>query len=183
MKKGKTTEQFLELFREKVSREGASELLDALLDGTFFDDPASTKYHMAYPGGLCEHCLHVYHRLYMLCENESYFNDSFEMPSEESIAIVALLHDLCKAGCYHASGDKYKFEDPLPIGHGTKSVILVQMYMQLTDEEICAIVYHMGTWCASEKNEIGNISTVYKKYPLALFLHMADEMATFIDEK
>jgi HD superfamily phosphohydrolase YqeK len=39
---------------------------------------------------------------------------------------------------------EYKYNDTFPCGHGEKSVIMIQRYMQLTDLEILAIRWHMG---------------------------------------
>lgn len=73
----------------------------------------------------------------------------------------------------------YKFDDEFPLGHGEKSVYLIQKFMQLTDEEAVAIRWHMGTFT----DETRNISNAYNKYPFALLLSMADQYTTFFDEK
>ena len=205
-------ERFVDLYKTNIKRDGADGLLDWLESTTFFMDPASSKYHMAFPGGLCQHSLNVYDRLEKLVVNEFSVNTAYHMPTKESIAIVSLLHDLCKIGCYVtepknqktydpekvAAAPKYqvksdslgefiwetvmgyKHNDPLPYGHGEKSVWLIQKHMQLTDEEAFAIRYHMGSWNEAEKN---NASVAFTTYPLAFMLHVADEYATFIDEK
>ena len=91
---------FKKIYQEHIQRKGADKLL-AWLDGSdFFKAPASTRFHGAYEGGLAEHSVHVYQRLHMLCEAEQLANGHFEMPSEETIAIVGLLHDLCKVNFY-----------------------------------------------------------------------------------
>lgn len=57
-------EEFIEIFRETITWEGADALLDYLENKSdFFSCPASARYHGAYPGGLCEHSLNVYHCL------------------------------------------------------------------------------------------------------------------------
>ena len=62
--------------------------------------------------------------------------------------MVALLHDLCKVGCYKktfrnvkddATGKwekvpSYQFDDPLPYGHGEKSVYIANGFIRLTRE-------------------------------------------------
>lgn len=179
----KTKEAFVWAFKANIKRPGADALLKYMAESGFFTDPASTKYHLAYEGGLCEHSLNVYHRLLDLCEHEKASskntggNFSF---SYESVAIVALLHDLCKMGTYEAGyGGRYFSNDTFPFGHGEKSVYLIQKYMQLTDEEAMAIRYHMGSWNEGDK---ANAGKVFEKYPLAFLLHVADEFATFMDE-
>ena len=91
-------EKFIQIYKENITREGADRLLAFLCsDGCdFFTAPASTRYHSAYEGGLCEHTLNVYECLvdYM---NRPRVKETFGIQySAESIAIAALLHDLCK---------------------------------------------------------------------------------------
>ena len=50
---------FLEICNDKIHREGMDKLLDWLEKSDFYRAPASTKYHGAYEGGLCEHSLDV----------------------------------------------------------------------------------------------------------------------------
>lgn len=209
-------DQFIQLYQTHIKRKGADALLDLLENkSNFFKDPASSRYHLAYPGGLVEHSINVYKRLHWLCEVEDKFNLPFQMPSEESIAIVGLLHDICKADTYiehretirdydkhlvattrngghlesiysDEQGDfvlkeqvTYTKEDPFPFGHGEKSVLLITKFMQLTEEEIFAIRYHMSSWNPEEKNRA---SSIFETYEFALLTHMADEFATFVDE-
>ena len=88
-------EEFLELLKE-VKREGIEELIKFLETSDFFKAPASTRYHGNYEGGLVEHSLKVYEILKHKVQN-------CIMPiniSEESIKIIALLHDICKTNFY-----------------------------------------------------------------------------------
>lgn len=73
-----------------VERPGITDLLGWLETTDFYTAPASTKYHGAYKGGLLEHSLNVYERLLKLAAG-------YDL---DSIAIVGLLHDLCKAEFY-----------------------------------------------------------------------------------
>lgn len=74
----------------------------------------------------------------------------------------------------------YTHDNKYPIGHGSKSVIFIMKYIELTMEEIAAIMWHMGSYCDSAQwNELGQ---AYEKYPLALALHQADMEATHILE-
>lgn len=74
----------------------------------------------------------------------------------------------------------YKFDDPMPYGHGEKSVYIVSSFMKLTREETFAIRYHMGPWADGEARDA---SKAFELYPLALFTHFADMAATKLDEK
>ena len=151
-------EEFIEIFREHVHRDGAEALLDYLTNKSdFFTSPASARYHGAYAGGLCEHSLNVYHCLTDYLARER-VTDLYGLEySPESIALVALLHDVCKIGCYKPSTRNVKgedgkwtqvptftYEDPLPYGHGEKSVYVVNGFVRLTREEAMAIRWHMG---------------------------------------
>lgn len=93
-------EQFVTIFKEKIKREGSDKLLEHLLASDFFRAPASTKYHLACPGGLAQHSLNVYAALCSILESSRYKNVYGLSFSEETIAIVALLHDICKQGVY-----------------------------------------------------------------------------------
>ena len=97
-------EEFIEIFRENVHREGAENLLDYLMNKSdFFTAPASGRYHGAYPGGLCEHSLNVYHCLVDYLSRER-VNELYGLEySEETVALVA--EALCKNLALQA-GDK-----------------------------------------------------------------------------
>ena len=188
-------ERFIEVYKTYIKREGADKLLEYLLSSDFFTAPASARYHCSFEGGLCEHSLNVYDCLV------SYLN----MPrtkeimgvsySEESIAIVALLHDLCKVGVYkkgfrnvkNEQGawqriDTFEYDDKLPYGHGEKSVYIASGYMRLTREEAFAIRYHMGY--SSQTEDPRNVSAAFEMFPLAFALSTADSEATyFVDGK
>ena len=199
-------DEFLEIYSKYIKRDGADKLL-AYLEGTdFFTCPASTKFHSNYEGGLCEHSINVYHRLVSLVKNE--FGDNYqEKVSDESLAIMGLLHDVCKVGTYKVeykntkvysdSGTKYdtagKFDwvtqpyftvqDELPYGHGEKSVYMLCGFIKLTREEAIAINWHMGGFDARVKGGSFGISDAYYQFPVAVLLAMADIMATYLDEK
>lgn len=179
--------EFLELYDKLITREGAPALKEWLRKSDFFEAPASTKYHGAHPGGLLEHSLFVYKRLKRLVD-ENWPNEN--KPSDETIAIVSLLHDLCKVNFYavemrnrkneYGQWEQYPFyvvEDQLPYGHGEKSVYIISGFMRLTREEAFAIRFHMGDYSDQ------NTSKVFGMFPLALLLHQADEQATYFDEK
>ena len=187
-------ERFIEIFKSKIHREGASALLDYLCSehSDFFTAPASTRYHGAYEGGLLEHSLNVYD---CLCDQlarqrvKEQYGISY---SEESIAIVALLHDLCKVNFYKVSmrnvkdetghwvsAPYYTIEDTLPYGHGEKSVYIISGYMRLTRDEAFAIRYHMGFSGPEDANQVGR---ALEMFPLGSFLFMADMEASYFME-
>lgn len=189
-------EEFIEIFREHVHRDGAEALLDYLTNKSdFFTSPASARYHGAYAGGLCEHSLNVYHCLTDYLARER-VTDLYGLEySPESIALVALLHDVCKIGCYKPSTRNVKgedgkwtqvptftYEDPLPYGHGEKSVYVVNGFVRLTREEAMAIRWHMGGFDESVKGGSFALAHAFEKYPLAVKLHLSDLEATYLHE-
>ena len=187
-------ERFLEIYTGKIKREGADKLLEYLTSpaSDYFTAPASTRFHNAYEGGLLEHSLNVYDCLasYLSSDRvETGFGLSY---SEESIAIVSLLHDLCKVNVYKASTrnvkdergvwqkvPSYEYRDELPYGHGEKSVYIISGYMKLTREEAFAIRYHMGF---SNEDDVRNVGATFEMFPLALALSIADTEATYLVE-
>ena len=186
-------EEFIEIFKTNITRDGADKLLDYLTNKSdFFTAPASARYHGAYAGGLCEHSLNVYHCLVDYLQRERVQELYGLEYSDESIAIVALLHDLCKIGCYKQSTRNvkdengkwqtvptYTFDDPLPYGHGEKSVYIANGFIRLTREEAMAIRWHMG-FSGTEDNRM--VGQAFQKYPLAFALATADMEASYFLE-
>ena len=184
-------ERFIEIYNQNITREGADKLLDFLLNGSdFFTAPASTRYHGAHEGGLVEHSLNVYDCLKDMVErlNERYGIEY----SDESVAIAALLHDVCKVNFYKTSYRNvkdetgrwqsvpyYTIEDTLPYGHGEKSAYIVSAYMRLTRDEAFAIRYHMGF---SGTEDPGNVGRALEMFPLAYATCCADMEAAFLVE-
>ncbi|MBR0278250.1 MAG: hydrolase [Clostridia bacterium] len=188
--------EFIELFKENIHREGAEKLLEYLqsVESDFFTAPASTRFHGDYEMGLAAHSVNVYHCLKDYLKRERCMSDYGMNYSDEAIAIVALLHDVCKINCYHkylrnVKDDKgswqqvaaYSFEDPEPFGHGEKSVFLISKFLRLTNEEAYAIRFHMGF---SDDGSGKNAGKAFEKYPLALALYVADmEASYYMDDK
>ena len=185
-------ERFMQIFQEKITREGADKLLDFLVKSDFFTAPASTRYHGAHEGGLLEHSLNVYDCLVDIL-NRPRMKELYGIEySDESIAIAGLLHDICKVNFYKTSFRNqknpegkwesvpyYTIEDNLPYGHGEKSVYIVSGYMRLTRDEAFAIRYHMGF---STTDDPGNVGKAMEMFPLAFFLNCADTEAAYFVE-
>ena len=164
-------QEFIDIYKANITREGADKLLEYLLSpqSDFFTAPASTRCHGSYEGGLLEHSLNVYKCLKDYLER-SRAKEVYKMNySEESIAISALLHDICKVNFYkvdyrNAKNDQgvwekvpyYTIDDKLPYGHGEKSVYIITGFMRLSREEAFAIRYHMGFSANdADKNAVG----------------------------
>jgi len=196
MAQSKYKSEFEKIFTEKIKREGADKLLEYIKSTDFFDAPASTKFHGNFRGGLVEHSVKVYHRFIKMIDCE-FGPEWFKKPENtESAAVIALLHDICKANCYKTEmrnvkeGDKwvqkpyYAFDDPLPYGHGEKSVYMIGGYMKLSREEAMAINWHMGGFDPRNSIDRGNnMFKAYQQFPIALVFHCADYLASYLDEE
>lgn len=174
----------------KTEREGMEDLLDHMEEQGFFTAPCSGAHHLAKEGGLLEHSLNVLH----LAEKLSvalYGASNMSKDLKNSIAICALLHDLGKMGQFDKpnyvpnilkSGGQSTakpFEtnkELLPIPHEVRSVAIAQMFIDLTEEEQFAILYHNGLYGDFKYDIKGN------ETPLYLIIHMADMWASRITE-
>ncbi len=186
--------RFEDIFKNSIKRAGADKMWEYLTSSAsdFFIAPASARFHGAYEGGLAEHSLNVYDCLCDYVERErakSLYNMNF---SEETLAIVSLLHDVCKINCYKPGFRNvkdetgtwikvptYEFNDEMPYGHGEKSVYIINGYMRLSREEAFAIRYHMGFSGVEDARSVGQ---AFEMYPLAFALSVADMEATYYIE-
>lgn len=143
----------------------------------FFTAPASTKYHGNYEGGLFDHSLIVMNTLVQLTKD-----NQLQWSREESPYIVGMLHDLCKVDQYRATPDgefPYEYSDkPVIKGHGDKSVMIASTLIQLTEEEMLCIRYHMGAFV--EKEEWNYYTKAINRFPNVLWTHHADMIATHV---
>ncbi len=196
-----------------ITRDGVKELMDYIRNKTdFYTAPASTQFHLACDGGLLQHSLNVYDCLVAKKESPVWKRIIEEIP-EESLIIMALLHDLCKVNFYvkgtknqktydpekvaaaenwqvkhDDKGDfiwetvlRYEINDTMPLGHGEKSVMLINCFMKLKTPEIFAIRWHMGF--SEEKTQYKAVGEAMEKYPIVLALHEADlEASKFLED-
>lgn len=181
------TDKFKTNFRMRVKREGADGLLAWMDEAGFFEAPAGQKHHGAFAGGLATHSNNVYRRLVMIHTEESRKNGAIsEKYNDETVAVVALLHDICKTDVYKMDEKdgihSYTYNDPLPLGHGEKSVYLITRFMQLTPDEALAIRWHMGAFDKAAQSDFRDLDNAQKQCKLAVMLHIADMMATHFDE-
>lgn len=184
----------------KVKRDGINDLLDYIRNSDFYTAPASTRYHLSVEGGLLQHSLNVYRALSGILNNKgdgnySYLCDGVEVTSitEESLIVIALLHDICKVNSYatekrnrkNENGDweQYDFyvtDEKFPYGHGEKSVLIISNFIKLTDEEQMAIRWHMGF----PDDFAGKMAygSAAEKYPIIIATNTADMLASRIME-
>lgn len=180
---------FTALLREHIKREGLEEFIAWLESTDFFTAPASTRYHSAYTGGLCEHSINVF-----LSYEKLFSADKSDDCLRESYTLVTLLHDICKADFYtvelrnrkvNNQWEKYEafaVKDQFPMGHGEKSLYLVNKFMKLTDEEALAIRWHMGGFDDAVKGGSYSQSQAFDMSTLAVKVHMSDLNASYLLE-
>ncbi|MBQ2839465.1 MAG: HD domain-containing protein [Muribaculaceae bacterium] len=191
--------EFIEILKD-TGRENIDYVIEDLEDLGFFEAPASSKNHFNFEGGLVEHSLNVYKIAIMLKEQIIKLRpDIVNRIPDDSIAIAALLHDVCKADIYKKVVKKVKNEigvwEPqesynidysnFPLGHGEKSVIiLLRSGLDLSDDEIIAIRWHMGGWDLPFQSSemIASNKKAKDVCPLLTLIHTADTLAAGILE-
>jgi hypothetical protein len=185
-------DRYIKLLSE-VDRPGIASLINYLeYETDFFTAPASSQHHGACEGGLLDHSLAVHDNLLKI--GKEFFDDY----DPYSFALVALLHDVCKANFYkvdyrnkkneYGQWDRvpyYAIDDQLPYGHGEKSVMIVSRFIQLSIEEQMGIRWHMCGFDDAARSYGGGqvLSTAMGKFPLITALHAADLMACYFDGK
>lgn len=192
---GALKERFISIYKENIKREGSEKLLEYLMSNKsdFFTAPASTRFHGSYEGGLLEHSLNVYDCLADYLDRPRVKELYGLTADSETIALTALLHDICKVNFYktdfrNAKNEQgvwekvpyYTVDDKLPYGHGEKSVYIITGFMRLTREEAFAIRFHMGFSGSEDTNLVGR---AFEKFPLAYALHAADMEASYFLER
>ena len=205
--------KFKKYLNAYIQRDGLEQFIKWLDTTDFKTAPASTRYHLSEEGGLCQHSLNVFIRLIKVLSNEypqklvGNNEDGTEIWAEtcpyskETIALVALLHDIGKANFYKVQTKNVKNEetgewekvpffsvrderDRLIYGkHEDNGIYMLRQFFALTYEEELAIKYHMGDTNSDEPFASTMTYGAYKISPLALFLHLSDMMAICIDEK
>lgn len=190
---------FLTIYKD-IRRPGADKLLAWLESTDFFTAPAGAKHHGAHAGGLVVHSLNVWNRLREITLRDTINGKAIldlAPETNETVAILALLHDVCKVGVYHTETKRrrnpdtgtwedyqaYTFRDPLPLGHGEKSLYLITKYMALTEEEALAIRWHMGAFDDAVKGGSRALDAAMDATPWVWRLHEADMCAARIDER
>lgn len=177
------------LFEQCAERDGMKHLVDWLEQTDFFIAPASTKYHGAERGYLCQHSLNVYQAAMELLTSSNIFKGEISEQLLSSITLCSLMHDICKTNYYkpnqksYPGSPAYVVEDEFPCGHGEKSVILLQKFIKLRDDEILAIRWHMGGWDDAVRSNSSYLNTAKAKTILVDLLHIADMIASQIMER
>lgn len=156
----------------------------------YLSAPASTRFHLCQPHGLLEHSVNVAETILKMRKT---FAPELTM---ESCVIVALFHDLGKAGF---AGDPLYLKRPaeatkserpeqlfppylynnaiIHMGVPIRSLYLIGQKFPLTPTEAQAIVYHDGQYVKENRG----IATFEE--PLSLLLQYADNWCGFVVER
>lgn len=176
----------------KTKREGMEDLLKYMVDCGFFTAPSSGNFHLAKEGGLLEHSLNVLHNAEKISV-ALIGSKNLKKDMKDSIAIVSLLHDLGKMGQFEkpeyipnvlksgkvSEAKPYeKNKELLPVDHEIRSIAIASMFIDLTEEEQFAILYHNGLY-----GQVGKYVLQGKETPLYMILHWADMWAARVTEK
>lgn len=192
--------EFIELLKT-TNRQGIDDLVEELEDLGFFKAPASTKFHLNEDGGLVQHSLNVCKAALSMRKSMIKLDDSLlEALPKDSVIIVSLLHDTCKADIYKPTMKKEKNRfgmwcdvpgydvdySNFPLDHGEKSVIvLLRSGFELTDDEIMAIRWHMNAWdLPFQSYDIkSNFNKAKEICPLLSLVQAADCLASNLLER
>ncbi|MCF0203079.1 MAG: HD domain-containing protein [Bacteroidaceae bacterium] len=196
----KNKQLFQALCRQYITseRSGSLDRIFAYLDKTdFYTAPSSTVFHYNFPGGLCKHSINVFNSAKAICDKvlnadiDSGASTVAKKYSDESIAIAALFHDLCKIGMYYPEekfvkdGTKWVkylgwgIDDSLPMGHAEKSLYRLSRLIDLKPDEILAIRWHMGMYDMGERGSQlrSAFYSAQDMSPLVVILQCADSYA------
>lgn len=173
-----------------VKREGMDKLIDYLLEKTdYFEAPASTKFHSNFEGGLA---LHSDNLVEILMEKNKKYQIGL---TNDTMFITGYLHDLCKCNMYQKTMKLKKDEitgkwigcggydivENVPLGHGEKSVILIQQFIKLSLEECLMIRWHMGAYVP--KDEYRDFNKAVEMYKSVLAFSTSDAEAAHLVEE
>lgn len=157
-----TQNERVKRFKELYS-EIDDEFLLWLQDNKYFEALASRGHHGSYAGGLFDHSYAVAVQLLQMTKD-----NCLNWQRSNSPVIIGLFHDICKI-------DQFR-RDMLLKGHGEKSIMILASHIQLTEEEVMCIRYHMGAF--TEESEWEYYTRAVKKYPNVLWTHHADMIAS-----
>lgn len=194
-----------------ITRDGKESLIEFIRNSDFYTAPASTRYHLAEEGGLLLHSLHVYDAL-VSKKNNPMWKDALKNVSEETMIIVALLHDVCKTYFYGQEmknqktydEEKVKSARAKDIKHDSNGDFIWETVPVYTIDDKYplghgnkSVVFIMQYIKLSmeeiaaithhmgaycDSKEWNTLGQAYTKYPLALALHEADLESTYLLE-
>ena len=142
----------------------------------YYEKPASIRHHRngCDDGSLYRHSIEVMNQLEVLTNKLQ-----LKWERSESPKIIGLLHDVCKCDDYIKIDGVWQWnKNQTMAGHGDKSVIMLAGHIDLTEEEVYCIRYHMGAF--TDKEDWPYYGKAVERYPNVLYTHTADMIASKI---
>lgn len=208
----KNIEEFENLYTKYIlPRDGGDKLLEFIRKSDFYTAPASTRFHLSEEGGLLQHSLNVYHCL-MNKSSNPLWAETIKPEKYDTVAVVALLHDLCKTFFYDKELKNTKSYDPEVVasfnGNGVKHDAKGDYVWTMAEAYTYNNKFPLGHGAKSvffiqqfmkltieeiaciywhmgaycDKDSWNELGQAYEKYPLALALHEADMEASHMLE-
>ena len=182
--------KFLEVL-EVMNSVVSDDILTWLVNQGFFVKPGSISHHENYSGGLFDHSLAVTENLLEMTEK---LDIKWSRP--ESPYIVGMFHDLCKLDDYYdrsakdivlmgtgspvSKNPEWDYNsNKMMTGHGDKSVMLLSQFINLTEEEMLCIRFHMGAY---NTDDWDFYDRAIRKYETVLWTHTADMYASKVQD-
>lgn len=174
----------------KTKREGMCDLLKYMEQCGFFTAPCSGGNHLACEFGLVHHTRNVME--YAEKIGTALLGKTAYKKIQESVVIAAALHDLGKMGQFakanyipnvlksgKVSETKPYTTNPdlLKVSHEIRSVAIASMFIDLTEEEQFAILYHNGLY-----SNVGRYDLQGSETPLYMIIHFADLWVSRVTE-
>lgn len=181
-----------------TKRQGMEKLIACMEENGFFTAPCSTSHHLSKEGGLAEHHLNVLDAAIIL-RNSLGIVDGID---DASIIICSLLHDIGKMGQFgkpnyvpnmlkgratkanpnpeprQSEAKPFKSNpELLHVDHEVRALAIISKFIDLTEEEQLAILWHNGLY-GPFKYEIQGQET-----PLYMIIHFADMWASRVMER
>ena len=195
MNTNKNFELYVAYIEKFIERKGVDKFIKWLKTTDMAVAPASTKYHLSEEGGLIKHSINVMRRLIKLVQME--YGDIDKSPyTKETIAFVALFHDISKVNFYEKFERSvkvkgtweqtfgYKVRDnKVSVGFsGENSLYILNKFFDMSIEEASAIRWAEGASSSNDPATIATMYDIYGKSRLSVLLHVADLLAISIDE-
>lgn len=180
-------DQFMKIVQSIQFNRSPDKFIEFLSQGDFFYTVGARAHHDNIEGGLYNHSKKVFKAMKILNKVSN-----VEKYSDQSLFYMSFGHDICKINIYKPKEQWYKDDknnwqsklgwqiiDDFPVGHGQKSIILMMKHVQLTNEQMLAIRWHMGGFDQYTKDPIGKhtYAEAESMTPLTRMLHIADLMA------
>lgn len=195
MNTNKNFELYIAYIEKFIERKGVDKFIKWLRTTDIATAPASTKYHLSEDGGLIRHSINVMRRLIKLIQME--YGEIEKSPySKETVAFVALFHDISRVNFYEKYEKNVKVngnweqsccykvkDDKFSLGFsGENSLYILNKFFDVSVEEAMAIRWVDGVSSSNDPATIATMYSIFGMSKLSVLLHVADLLAISIDE-